>query len=1049
MSSFEEFPKNFSFPETESRILKFWKENKTFEKSVKNRADSPRFVFYEGPPTANGKPGIHHVISRTIKDLFCRYKTMQGFRVDRKGGWDTHGLPVEIEVEKELGINTKPQILEYGVDKFNAKCRASVLRYKKDWDELTERIGYWLDLDDSYLTYTNNYIETVWWILAQLHGRGLITRGHKIIPYCPRCGTGLSSHEVSQGYDQVDDPSVFVKVRLKDKPDTYFLIWTTTPWTLISNLALAVSPQATYAKIEHNGEKLILARDLIDRVIKGEYRILEEFTGQSLEKINYEPLFDFLKLDRSKAYYVAIADFVTLEDGTGIVHIAPFGVDDYTLAQKYNLPLPQPVDESGNFTSEVTPWAGKFIKDADPEIVRDLKHRKLLYKSEIYRHSYPFCWRCDTPLIYYARPSWYIRTTIYKDKLVANNAKIKWHPPDIGAGRFGEWLENNVDWSLSRERFWGTPLNIWVCEKCGEEKAVESIQELQKGENLPDTLDLHKPYVDQIWFKCKCGVKMTRTPEVIDVWFDSGAMPYAQWHYPFENQENFKLQFPADFIAEGVDQTRGWFYSLLAISTLLFDQPAYKNVVVFEFILDKAGQKMSKSRGNVVAPWDILNLHGADALRWYLISASHPWIPTKFDVAGVKEVISKFLGTLINTYSFFALYANIDKFNSGAKRIPVEKRLEIDRWLCSRLNSLIKKCNSGLENYDVTRTARAISDFVIDELSNWYVRRNRRRFWKEAEDQDKLSAYQTLWETLVTISKLIAPLAPFLSEELYQKLAVNKAPGAKASVHLEDYPQPDEAAIDTALESKMSDLIKVVSLGRAARNSSKVKVRQPLSEMQIQLTDSNRQKALSGMEYLIAEEINVKKVQFVSPEIQLAEYSVKPNFARLGPKLGDKVKQAAESIRNLPAAQIQKFRKEGELTLKLNNSEFQLTREDLEIVIQGKEGYAAAGEPGYLVTLNLNISPELEDEGLARELVNRVQNLRKQTGLEVTDRIKLSVQTDPRLKQAVERHRKYIQNETLALDLLFEKQEDSLGEQIDINGHPALISVEKITDKVI
>jgi len=1045
MSRFPEPSKNFSFPETEERILKFWKENKVFEKSIASRQGQPRFVFYEGPPTANGKPGIHHVISRTIKDLVCRYKTMQGFRVDRKAGWDTHGLPVEIEVEKELGIDTKPKILEYGVDKFNAKCKESVFKYKKDWDLLTERIGYWLDLEDFYITCDNQYIESVWWILAQFYQQGLIYKGHKIIPYCPRCGTGLSSHEVSQGYDQVEDPSVFVKVQLREKPDTYFLVWTTTPWTLISNVSLAVSPEATYALVEHKGQKLILAKELLDRVLEGEYRILEQFSGKALEKTRYLPLFAFVKVDQSQAYYVTPADFVTLKEGTGIVHIAPaFGADDYNLGQKYNLPMPQPVDESGKFTDEVTPWKGLFIKEADPQIIADLKERKLLYKQGKYLHSYPFCWRCDTPLIYYARKSWYIRTTARKDRLVVNNKKIKWYPEDIGLGRFGEWLENNVDWSLSRERFWGTPLNIWICEKCQKEKCVSSLAELSQGKNLPDPLDLHKPYMDQVYFECSCGGKMYRTPEVIDVWFDSGAMPYAQWHYPFENQENFKAQFPADFISEAVDQTRGWFYSLLAISTLLFDQPAFKNIIVIEFIQDKSGQKMSKSKGNVVDPGEVLNQYGADALRWYLVSVSQPWITTKFDILGVKEVVSKFLGTLLNSYSFFALYANIDKFDPNSEKIPDEKRPEIDRWLVSRTNSLILKTNQALDNYDLTRTARAISDFVMDELSNWYIRRNRRRFWKEAEDKDKLSAYQTLWETLATLSKLIAPFVPFMAEELYQGLLAGKSQQSKISVHLESFPQADENRIDSKLEEKMEALIKIVSLARAARNKSKIKVRQPLSEMLVVLPNESLSHSLRGMEYLIAEELNVKAVRFVNPGERLVNYSVKPKFASLGPKLGNKLQMVAEKIKSLTEKEILELKNQGSLNLQFNGQAVQLTDQDVEIMEQAQEGYGVETEAGFQVALNLRLTPELEDEGLARELVNRIQNMRKEAGFEVTDRIKLFIEADDRLKQAISKFADYIQKETLCLDLIFKSGQGSLSAEQEISGHPLYLTVDKL-----
>ena len=1041
---YQEFGKKFSFPELEEEILKFWKENKIFEKSLEIRQNSPRFVFYEGPPTANGRPGIHHVISRTTKDLVCRYKTMQGFLVERKAGWDTHGLPVELEVEKELKLENKAKIIEYGIAKFNQKCRESVFKYKKDWDWLTERIGYWLDLEDAYITCSNEYIETIWWILSEYHKKGMIYRGDKIVPWCPRCGTGLSSHEVALGYDQVEDPSVFVKVALEDKPDTFFLVWTTTPWTLISNVSLALNPEATYVEVLHNKEKLILAKDRLE-VLKGDYTIEKEFKGKDLEKTKYRPLFTFVKIDKP-AYYSTVADFVSLGEGTGIVHIAPaFGADDYNLGQKYNLPKPQPIDDAGKFTVEVTHWQGMFIKDADPLIIQDLKKRGLLYKEEKYLHSYPFCWRCDTPLIYYARKSWYIKTTAYKDKLIKNNNMINWVPAEVGKGRFGEWLENNVDWSLSRERFWGTPLNIWVCEKCQSEKSIGSIGELRKsGENIPEPLDLHKPYVDQISLKCeKCQGKMVRTPEVIDVWFDSGAMPYAQWHYPFENKDRFEKNFPADFISEAIDQTRGWFYSLLAISTFLSDQPAYKNVIVIEFIQDKFGQKMSKSKGNVVEPETILNKDGADALRWYLLSVSQPWIPTKFDPQGVTEVTSKFLGTLVNTYSFWALYANIDKFKPDQVEIPVAKRPEIDRWLVSKLNSLVQKVNQSLEEYELTRVARWISDFVMDDLSNWYVRRNRRRFWKSKEDKDKLSAYQTLGEALVTVCKLSAPYIPFTSEKIYQELVAKVVPGSPRSVHLDRFPQAETTYIDSALEEKMEDLIKVVTLGRACRNKAKVKVRQPLEEMLVVLPASEKIKAIQELSYLIAEEINVKKVNFLDKKTSLVTYQAKPNFANLGPKFGAKVSKVANRISALSPVEIESLKKNGKITLQIENDTITLETFDLEVVENPVEGFAVETENGYQVALKLALTEELKDEGFARELVNKIQTQRKESGFQVTDRIKIAMQVSDRIRKAVAGFKDYIHKETLADDIILQEKESDF-KLWDINGEKAYIRLQKV-----
>lgn len=1041
---YQEFGKKFSFPELEEEILKFWKENKIFEKSLEIRKDSPRFVFYEGPPTANGRPGIHHVISRTIKDLVCRYKTMQGFLVERKAGWDTHGLPVELEVEKELKLENKAKILEYGIAKFNQKCKESVFKYKKDWDWLTERIGYWLDLEDAYITCSNEYIETIWWILSEYHKKGMIYRGDKIVPWCPRCGTGLSSHEVALGYEDVEDPSVFVKVELKDEANTYFLVWTTTPWTLISNVSLALNPETTYVEVSHNNENLILAKNRLE-VLKGDYKIEKEFKGRNLEKTKYNPLFTFVKVDKP-AYYTTLADFVSLEEGTGIVHIAPaFGADDYNLGQEYNLPKPQPIDDAGKFTAEVTPWKGMFIKDADPLITQDLKKRGLLYKEDKYLHSYPFCWRCDTPLIYYARKSWYIKTTAYKDKLIKNNNQINWVPSEVGKGRFGEWLENNVDWSLSRERFWGTPLNIWVCEKCQAEKSIGSIAELRKlGENIPKDLDLHKPYVDQISLKCeKCKGKMVRTPEVIDVWFDSGAMPYAQWHYPFENKDRFEKNFPADFISEAIDQTRGWFYSLLAISTFLSDQPAYKNVIVIEFIQDKFGQKMSKSKGNVVQPEEILNKVGADALRWYLLSVSQPWIPTKFDPQGVTEVISKFLGTLVNTYSFWALYANIDKFKPNQVEITVTERPEIDRWLVSKLNSLVQRVNQSLEEYELTRVARWISDFVMDDLSNWYVRRNRRRFWKSKEDKDKLSAYQTLWEALVTVCKLSAPYIPFTSDKIYQELVAKAMPGSPRSVHLDKFPQAETKYIDSALEEKMEDLIKIVTLGRACRNKAKVKVRQPLEEMLVVLPDSEKIKTVQDLTYLIAEEINVKKVNFLDKNTSLVTYQAKPNFANLGPKFGAKVSKVANRISALSPVEIENLKKNGKITLQIENDTVTLETFDLEVVENPVEGFAVETENGYQVALKLALTEELKNEGFARELVNKIQTQRKESGFQVTDRIKITMQVSDRLKKAVTSFKDYIQKETLADEIILQDEERDF-KLWDINGEKAYIGLQKL-----
>ena len=1052
--AFKEIKEDFNYPQMEKRILSFWKENKIFEKSIQKGKDSPRFVFYEGPPTANGKPGVHHVISRTIKDLICRYKTMRGYRVDRKAGWDTHGLPVEIEVEKELGLKSKADVVKYGIANFNAKCRESVFKFLKDWDELTERIGYWLDLKDAYITYTNEYIESVWWILSEYHKKGLIYQGHKIVPYCPRCGTTLSSHEVAQGYEDTEDPSVYVKMRLEGSNDTYFLVWTTTPWTLISNVALAVHPEVDYVKIEHKGEKLILGKPLLEKAIHGEYKILEEFKGKTLEKTRYVPLFEYAKVDKTKAFYVCLADFVTTEDGTGIVHIAPaFGADDYNLSTVYKLPLVQPVDSTGSFTDEITPWKGVFVKDADPKILEDLKKRGMLYFSGKYRHTYPFCWRCDSPLIYYARKSWYVKTTAYKDRLIANNKKINWYPGEIKEGRFGEWLENNVDWALSRERFWGTPLNIWVCENCKEEKSVSSIEELRKlGENVPQNMDLHKPMIDEITFTCsKCNGLMRRTPEVIDCWFDSGSMPYAQFHYPFENKEYFKEMFPAEFISEAIDQTRGWFYSLLAISSFLFDQPAYKNVIVIEFIQDKEGLKMSKSRGNAVDPWDVLNLQGADALRWYLVWVSQPWLPTRFDMDGVTEVERKFLSTLRNTYSFFALYYNIDAELLGTRSrefvdlfLNVQDRPEIDRWIISRLNSLVREVICDLDNYDITRAARRIQEFTIDDLSNWYVRRNRKRFWQSGSDINKYYAYRTLWEILVSLIKLIAPYVPFISEELYQELVKKIDADSPESVHLADYPEATEELIDLKLEDKMDKARTISSLARAGRNKAGIKIRQPLEKMLVLIPPRAKKDELEPILSLISEEINVKDIGLVQDELLLFEYKAKPKFQSLGPKFGNKANKVAEFIRSLRSEELVKLKAQGKTYLKLDGEQIEVSLDDLELEEKEREGLVIESGDGYKIGIDTYISETLKDEGFARELVNKIQNMRKQAGFEVMDRIKVDIKGTERLEKAIKAFEDYIKKETLAKSITQTGEKGELSLEWDINGEKAEISVARI-----
>ncbi len=1050
---FKEIKEDFNYPDMEKRILAFWDRENTFHKSIQIRKDAPDFVFYEGPPTANGKPGIHHVISRTIKDLVCRYKTMRGFKVERKAGWDTHGLPVEIEVEKELGLDSKAKVEEYGIDKFNAECQKSVFRYKKEWDDLTRRIGYWLDLDKAYITCSNEYIESVWWILSQFWEKRLIYQGHRIVPYCPRCGTPLSSHEVAQGYKEVSDPSVCVKMRLEGKANTYFLVWTTTPWTLISNVALAVGADIEYVKVEHQGEELILARALLEQSLEGEYQIREEFKGKDLERLRYEPLYTFAETDRSKAFYVILADFVSVEEGTGIVHIAPaFGADDYEIGQKYGLPVLQLVDVKGEFTSEVTPWKGMFVKDADEGIMEDLKKRNLLYNRSEYVHTYPFCWRCDSPLIYYARKSWYIRTTAYKDKLLKNNKQINWYPPEMGSGRFGEWLENNVDWALSRERFWGTPLNIWICDKCGEKKSVPSIKELL-GSAIEDKflasfkkeINLHKPMIDQITLRCpNCDGVMHRTPEVIDCWFDSGSMPYAQWHYPFEHKDDFKGKFPCEFISEAVDQTRGWFYVLLAISTFLFDKSAYKNVIVIELVQDKEGAKMHKSKGNVIDPWEVLDVQGADALRWYMLCVSHPWLPTRIDKKAITEVERKFLSTLRNTYSFFALYANIDKFDPLKHQLKIEERTDLDRWIISKLNSLTGDVTYALDHYDLTRAARQIQEFVIEDLSNWYVRRSRRRFWQSEETKDKISAYLTLWECLVAVCKLIAPYTPFIAEEIYQELCAKVDTKFPESVHLTEFPEAVKKYVDKRLEQKMEALRRIVILGRAARSGAQIKIRQPLGEMLVAVPKTDSKEDLESLFGLISEELNVKRISFLEPDTSLVQLFAKPNFSRLGPKWGKRANLVAEKIKSLGQDELKKFKDDGRLKIDLDGEGLELEPEDMEIQEKEKEGWVVEAENEFKVAIFTVLTEELKDEGFARELVNKIQNMRKAADFEVMDRINANIKTTPRLKKAIKTFEDYIKKETLSVKLSSSEAKGEYTEKWDINGEKAVISIERV-----
>ncbi|HZY09769.1 MAG TPA: isoleucine--tRNA ligase [Bacteroidota bacterium] len=1059
---FKELTDKINYSQVELEILKFWKEQKIFEKSVSTREGKPGFTFYEGPPTANGRPGIHHVMSRTLKDLVCRYKTMCGFQVHRKAGWDTHGLPVEIEVEKMLGFKHKDDIVKYGIAKFNDECKKSVWKYKKEWEEMTERMGYWVDMSDPYITFENNYIESIWWALKQYFDKGMIYKGYKIQPYCPRCETPLSSHEVSLGYEDVKDPSIYVKMKVKGEDNTYFLVWTTTPWTLISNVALAVHPDVDYVKVEHKDQKIILAEARLG-ILDGEYSILEKFKGNKIASWGYERLFSYHQT-KEKGWYVVEADFVTTEDGSGIVHLAPaYGEDDYQTAKKYGLPTIHPVNKSGEFGPEVTDFAGMFVKDADPKIIRNLKERHLLYKKETITHNYPHCWRCKTPLLYYARESWYIATTKYAARMVELNKTINWYPSEVGEGRFGNWLEENKDWSLSRDRFWGTPLPIWVCTKCGKQKCVGSIAEVKEGRGWKEPLDLHKPFVDEVTFGCTCGGEMLRTPELIDVWFDSGAMPFAQWHYPFENLERFKDQHPADYICEGVDQTRGWFYSLHSISTFLFDKPAYRNLIVNELILDKEGQKMSKSKGNTVDPFEIIEKYGADTTRWYLVATSPPWRPTLFDKDGLVEVQRKFFSTLLNTYAFFSLYANIDGFSHSEQSIPVRNRPEIDRWILSALNSLVKRYKQAMDEYDVTRAARDVSEFTIDELSNWYVRRNRRRFWSKTPDgrrldssrvvdrvvekngpvADKISAYQTLYECLITITKLMAPFAPFISEELYRNLNGITRNEQAESVHLTMLPDLNEAMIDLELEERMSKAQRIVSLVRAIRNKSNIKVRQPLPRVIVPVANQRDRETVSRMENVILDEINVKKIEYVSDDSEIVHKVAKPNFKVLGPKHGKSVQNVATAIRKFGPKEIKEVETNGKLSIPINGSTTTVMREDVEIIHEDIKGWMVESDNDLIVALDIELTEDLIDEGYAREFVNRVQNMRKDAGFSVTDRIRIYYEGSERLTKAIQSLKEYIQNETLAVKFDDTPPPDGYATEVDLNSETCAITIAR------
>lgn len=1059
---FKQNLEKINYPEIEEKVLQFWKENKVFEKSVTSRSNDKSFTFYEGPPTANGKPGIHHVMARTLKDLVCRYKTLKGFQVHRKAGWDTHGLPVEIEVEKQLGISNKSEIPKLGVDKYNAACKESVFKYLDLWEKMTVRMGYWIDLHSAYITFKNDYIESVWWSLSELYKKGLLYKGFKIVPQCPHCETPLSSHELSLGYQDVHDPNVYIKFKLKNE-DASILVWTTTPWTLISNVALAVGSEIDYVKIKTEKDGILYLADARLSVIKEEYEVLDKLKGSALLNKEYEPLYSYVPVDK-KAWYIIPGDFVSTEDGTGVVHIAPaFGADDYEVSKKFDLPFVQPVTINGRFTDEVTEFAGRLIKTikfkthqekgADPDILRNLKERGLIYRaSNDYLHSYPHCWRCDNPLIYYARDSWYIRTTEHAKKMIELNKTINWCPPEVGAGRFGNWLEDNKDWSLSRDRYWGTPLPVWIAED-GEMICIGSIEELKEGyiekdgvrtpikDLNPSEIDLHKPFVDHVFFE-RNGKIFSRTPELIDVWYDSGAMPFAQYHYPFENKEWFESNFPSDFISEGIDQTRGWFYTLHAIATMLFGNVSYKNCLVNDLILDKKGQKMSKSKGNSVDPFMLFDKYGADATRWYLIVNSPPWRPTLFDEDDLIDTQRKFFGTLVNTYSFFALYANVDNFTHEEELVPYESRPEIDRWIISKLNSVISEYENYMDAYDVTKAARLVSSFTIDHLSNWYVRRSRRRFWKSEMNTAKLSAYQTLYECLIKVAKLISPFAPFISEEIYNNLNRITSLEKFESIHLSHF--PEVSYIEKALEEKMDSAQRVVYLTRAMRAKLNLKVRQPLKKIMIAI-DSTKRESLAQMQDVILDELNIKEMVILSDDSEIVKKSAKPVFKSIGPKFGKKVNPVANAIKSLAGKDVQSLLKGESIKIQVGGEDVLISPEDVEIVSSEIEGWVVESEEGVTVALDTELTDDLIAEGLAREFVNRIQNMRKDAGFDVTDRIKISFSTTGKLHDAVIQHSDYISSETLSGSVTSVTFTNDFDKELEIDQYSCKIKIEKST----
>ena len=1074
---YEKVPTDLKFVEREREVEKFWKDNDIFQKSIDSRKEGETYTFYDGPPTANGKPHIGHVLTRVIKDMIPRYRTMKGYMVPRKAGWDTHGLPVELEVEKKLGLDGKEQIEEYGLEPFIKHCKESVWKYKGMWEDFSSTVGFWADMDNPYVTYDNNFIESEWWALKQIWDKKLLYKGFKIVPYCPRCGTPLSSHEVAQGYKSVKERSAVVRFKVIGE-DAYFLAWTTTPWTLPSNVALCVNPDETYVKVKAaDGYTYYMAQALLDKVLSGlavkagqtvdgkelatdedgkvtesvsgegvDYTVLEKYTGKDLEYKEYEPLFECAgeaaKKQHKKGHFVTCDTYVTMSDGTGIVHIAPaFGEDDAKVGRNYDVPFVQFVDGKGELTAE-TPYAGLFVKKADPEVLKDLDKEGKLFDAPKFEHDYPFCWRCDTPLIYYARESWFIKMTDpeVKANLIANNKTINWIPETIGTGRFGAWLENVQDWGISRNRYWGTPLNIWQCEDCGNMMSIGSIEELkEKSENCPDNIELHRPYIDAVTCKCgKCGGTMKRVPEVIDCWFDSGSMPFAQHHYPFENKELFEQQFPAKFISEAVDQTRGWFYSLLAISTLLFNKAPYENVIVLGHVQDADGQKMSKSKGNAVDPMEALNKHGADAIRWYFYENSAPWLPNRFHDKAVTEGQRKFMGTIWNTYAFFVLYANIDEFDATKYTLEYDKLPVMDKWILSKLNTVVKTVDENLNNYKITETARTLEDFV-DELSNWYVRRCRERFWAKGMEQDKINAYMTLYTTLVTLCKAAAPMIPFMTESIYRNLVCSIDKNAPISVHLCDFPEVHEEWIDKELEDNMEDVLNAVVIGRACRNATNIKNRQPIGKMFIKAS----WKLNEFFTDIIADELNVKSVEYKDDVRDFTSYTFKPQLKTLGPKYGKFLGEIRKQLTELDGNKaMDDLNNTGFITLQVNGQDIQLEKADLLIEMTQMEGYVANSDKGITVVMDTNLTPELIEEGFVREIVSKIQTMRKDAGFEVMDRINVYVSGNEKIADLMERNAEQVKSVVLADDIIASEAKGFVKEW-NINGEDVTLGVEK------